>query len=124
MRWWWIFGAGGLGAVLRFGLAGLVQARAGDAFPWGTWAVNVLGCFGIGLLATAFEERSVLSAELRLALLVGLLGGFTTFSTFGLETWRLLEDAEWGRAAANVLGSVVTGLLAVVMGVRLARWLA
>ena len=120
----WIFLAGGAGALLRFGLAGAVQARAGESFPWGTLAVNVAGCFAIGVLATAFEERSVLSPELRLALLVGLLGGFTTFSTFGLETWRLLEDAELGRALANVLASVVTGLLAVVVGVAVTRWLA
>ncbi len=120
----WIFLAGGAGALLRYGLGGAVQARAGDGFPWGTLAVNVAGCFAIGVLATAFEERSVLSAELRLAVLVGLLGGFTTFSTFGLETWRLLEDAELGRAAANVIGSLVACLVAVVAGVTVARWLA
>ena len=110
--------------MLRYGLAGFVQLRAGDTFPWGTLSVNVAGCFAIGLLATAFEERSVLPPELRLAVLVGLLGGFTTFSTFGLETWRLLEDAEIARALANVTASVVVCLLAVVVGVRLARWLA
>ena len=116
--------AGGAGAVLRYGLASFVQLRAGDLFPWGTLTVNVFGCFAIGVLATAFEERSVLSPDLRLALLVGLLGGFTTFSTFGLETWRLLEDAELARALANVTASVLTCLVAVIAGVRLVRWLA
>ena len=120
----WIFLGGGVGALLRFGLAGVVQARAGESFPWGTLVVNVVGCFAIGVLATAFEERSVLSPELRVALLVGVLGGFTTFSTFGLETWRLLEDAELARALANVLGSVAAGLVAVVLGVIVTRWLA
>ncbi len=123
MRLGWIFLAGGAGALLRYALAGVVQERAGDGFPWGTLVVNVVGCFAIGVLATAFEERSVLSPELRLALLVGLLGGFTTFSTFGLETWRLLEDAELARALANVAGSVAAGLAAVVAGASLARWL-
>lgn len=124
VKWWWIFAFGGAGAVLRYGVSGFVQMRTGDAFPWGTLSVNVAGCFAIGLLATALEERSVLSPDLRLALLVGLFGGFTTFSTFGLETWRLLEDAEIARAFANVAASVVACLLAVVVGVRLARWLA
>ena len=85
VKWWWIFAFGGAGAVLRYGVSGFVQMRTGDAFPWGTLSVNVAGCFAIGLLATAFEERSVLSPDLRLALLVGLFGGFTTLSTFGLE---------------------------------------
>ena len=124
MAWLWIFAGGGLGAMLRYGLSGWVQERAGDAFPWGTFAVNVVGCFAIGVLATAFEERSVLRPELRLALLIGLLGGFTTYSTFGLETWRLLEDGEGGRALFNVAGSAGAGLAAVVLGVRLTRWLA
>jgi CrcB protein len=124
VKWWWIFAFGGVGAVLRYGLATFVQTRAGETFPWGTLSVNVAGCFAIGLLATAFEERSVVSPELRLAVLVGLLGGFTTFSTFGLETWRLLEDAELGRALANVSASIMVCVLAVVSGVRLARWLA
>lgn len=123
MRLGWIFLAGGVGALLRYGLSGWVQERAGDAFPWGTLAVNVAGCFAVGVLATAFAERSALSPELRLALLVGLLGGFTTFSAFGLETWRLLEDAQPGRALANALGSVAAGLVAVGAGAAVSRWL-
>ena len=121
MRFGWIFLAGGAGALLRYALSGIVQGRAGEAFPWGTLAVNVVGCFAIGLLATAFEERSVLSSELRLALLVGLLGGFTTFSTFGLETWRLLEGGEPMAALGNALGSVVACLFAVAAGIQLGR---
>ena len=117
----WIFLAGGLGAWLRFALAGFVLTRAGDAFPWGTLAVNVTGCFAIGLVATALDQRSVPMPELRMALVVGLLGGFTTFSTFGLESWRLLEDGQAGRALLYVVASAGVGLLAVVAGVRLAR---
>lgn len=124
MRWLLLFVAGGAGALLRYGVAGVVQARTGTAFPWGTLAVNVSGCLLIGLLATWFESRSMLSAELRIAVLIGLLGGFTTFSTFGLETWRLLEGGEWLGAAANAVGSVLVGLLAVVAGIQLGRLLA
>jgi CrcB protein len=124
MGWLLLFTAGGLGAMLRYALSGWVQDRAGDAFPWGTLAVNVVGCFAIGVLATALEERSVLAPELRIALLVGLLGGFTTFSTFGLETWRLLIGGELGPALANALLSVLLCLLAVALGGILARWLA
>lgn len=123
MKWLWLFGAGGLGSVLRFALAGWVQDRSDGGFPWGTFAVNALGCLAIGLLATAAEERSVLTPEVRIALLVGFLGGFTTFSTFGLETWRLLAGGEPAAAFANALGQVAVGLAAVALGVQAARWL-
>ena len=69
MRWAWIFLAGGVGALLRFGLSTTVQIRAGDAFPWGTLSVNAIGCFAIGLLATLFEERGA-STELKTLLIV------------------------------------------------------
>ena len=124
MGWLLLFTAGGLGAMARYALSGWIQTRAGDSFPWGTLGVNVAGCFAIGLLATTLEERSVLAPQLRVALLVGLLGGFTTFSTFGLETWRLLAASELGPALANALGSVLGCLAAVALGVILGRWLA
>jgi len=124
VRWLLLFAAGGTGALLRYGVAGLVQTRAGASFPWGTLAVNVSGCLLIGLLATWFESRSLLSAELRIAVLVGLLGGFTTFSTFGFETWRLLEGGELIGATANVLGSVLAGIAAVAVGIQIGRLLA
>lgn len=118
-----LFAAGGTGALLRYAVAGLVQARAGATFPWGTLVVNVSGCLLIGLLATWFESRSLLSAELRIAVLVGLLGGFTTFSTFGFETWRLLEGGELIGATANVIGSVLAGIAAVALGIQIGRLL-
>jgi CrcB protein len=121
MRWLMLFAAGGAGALLRYAVSGWVYARAGAAFPWGTLVVNASGCLLIGLLATLFEARSLLSAELRIAVLVGLLGGFTTFSTFGIETWRLLEGGEYLGATANVVASVLAGLAAVAAGIQLGR---
>ena len=121
MKWLLLFVGGGLGASLRFALATWVDQRAEVPFPWGTLAVNAIGCFAIGLLATFADEHHVLSAGARLFLVAGVLGGFTTFSTFGLETWQLIEDRAVWMAAANVLGSVVVGLAAVILGVLVAR---
>lgn len=121
MKWLILFLGGGLGASLRFALATWVDQRAELPFPWGTFAVNAVGCFAIGLLATFADEHHLLSAGARLFLVAGLLGGFTTFSTFGLETWQLIEDRAVWTAAANVLGSVVVGLVAVILGVLVAR---
>ena len=109
---------------MRYALGGWVQTLTASFFPWGTLAVNVLGCFAIGVLATLLEERSAIGPSTRWFLLVGLLGGFTTFSTFGFETWRLVEAGDWSRAAGNVLGSTGAGLAAVAGGVALARAVA
>ena len=124
MRMLWIFVGGGLGSLARYGMAGWVQNSAGAAFPWGTLAVNASGCFGIGLLATLLAERSAAGPELRLFLLVGILGGYTTFSTFGLESLRLFESGDWWRGAANVLGSMTASLVGVFAGALLGRSLA
>ncbi len=123
MKWLLLFVGGGLGASLRFALAAWVDARAPVAFPWGTLAVNAVGCFAIGLLATFADEHHLLSAGGRLFLVAGVLGGFTTFSTFGLETWTLIEDGAFPLAVANAVGSVVVGLFAVIAGVVIARQL-
>jgi CrcB protein len=107
---------GALGAVLRHLLGGLVQARAGVVFPLGTLAVNVAGCLAIGVLTELVESRGGLHPETRALLMVGLLGGFTTFSAFGNETLSLLRDGEPTLAGANVAANVVLGLLAVWAG--------
>jgi CrcB protein len=118
-----IVGLGGfVGSVSRYALSGLVQRLApSDLFPYGTLAVNVAGCLAIGLLHGMMETRMLLGPEARLFLFIGVLGGFTTFSTFGYESFALLRDAEAVRAGANVLLHVVLGLAAVWLGDGLAR---
>ncbi len=114
---------GGLGALLRFGMGLWVSERAGTHFPWATLAVNVAGCFGIGVVATLADEHTLVSPTLRLFLVTGLLGGFTTFSAFGMETWPLVEDGQALAALGNAVASVTAGLAAVVAGVVITRGL-
>ena len=113
-----LVGVGGFaGSILRHALSGLAQdAARGSLFPWGTLAVNLVGCFAIGALAQLAEARGAFAAETRLLLFTGLLGGFTTYSAFGNETLNLLRDAERALAAANVLAHVVLGLACVYFG--------
>ena len=104
-------GSGGfLGALARYGLGGLVQRQVpGTTFPYGTLVVNLLGCLLIGLFAGLAESRQLLTPELRLFGLVGVLGGFTTFSTFGHETFTMVRDGLYLSAATNVGLQVVLG---------------
>ena len=115
----WIACAGALGALARYGLSGWVQDLYPGTFPWGTLAVNVLGCF---LLGFAFRvlQLSALPPALRGAVTIGFLGAFTTFSTFSFETVELIQDGRWGRAAAYAGGSVALGLVALLAGLWLA----
>ncbi len=114
-------GMGGfLGAVGRFWLSGLAQ-RYSDRFPLGTLSVNLLGSFMLGLLATLFLEKVVVGQELRLFLLIGLLGAFTTYSTFSLETLNLIRTGEWLFAGSNILANVIGTLISVWAGVSIAK---
>lgn len=117
-----LVGCGGfVGSVLRYLVSGWVHRLVErPGFPWGTLVVNLLGCFAIGVLSGLAESRQVLSAEARLFLLIGLLGGFTTFSTFGYETTALLAESQRLAALANVAAQVVLGIAAVYAGHRLA----
>jgi CrcB protein len=119
-----IFVGSGLGGVLRYALSGCAQKLAGGMFPLGTLVVNVTGCLLIGFLSAAFAGRLLIREEYRIGLLVGVLGGYTTFSAFGFETFSLLNDGQYLRASANVVLSVVVGLIGVWAGYRLAEnWL-
>ncbi len=112
---------GGLGAVARDGLAGVAQRLGDGGFPLGTLVVNLTGCLLIGVVAGFFSGPSVMREEVRLAITVGFLGGFTTFSTFGLETFVLLTERGAWPALSNMLLSNLVGLTLVWAGYRLAN---
>ncbi len=109
-----------LGASGRYALAGWVSRAVEAPFPWGTLLVNLLGCLAIGL-TWGLGERLLWAPAFRVFLFVGVLGSFTTFSTFGLETLHLLRAAEYGRALGYVLGSNLGGLALVWLGMALTR---
>lgn len=110
--------AGGLGTLARYALGGWIARATGGSFPWETCVVNVSGCFAIGALA-ALADRAHFSPVTRVVCMAGFLGGFTTFSSFGLETFRLMADSDWARAAAYVGLTNLGGLAAVWGGYRL-----
>lgn len=116
-----LVGLGGfLGAVARYKLGGLVlHLTAQERFPFSTFAVNVLGCLVVGVLAGLAERHHAFGPEARLFLFTGLLGGFTTFSAFGLEAVQLLRRGEVATAALYAGGSVVLGIAAVWLGLKL-----
>ena len=117
-----LIGLGGFaGAITRYVVDGAVVERTAGAFPWGTLVVNLSGSFALGLLFALSAERAILPAEIRGPLLIGFIGAYTTFSTFMLESWRLVEDGAIALALANLVGSVVLGLVAVVAGLTLGR---
>ena len=110
---------GAFGSITRYlvGNATMRWAEPPNAvgFPWGTLLVNILGCAAIGMLAVLIERLTSLNTELRLLLITGFLGGFTTFSSFGLDTWYLMRKGEWLYATAYVSASVGFGILAVAL---------
>lgn len=114
----WVALGSALGGAARYGCAGLASRLWGDAFPWGTVAINVLGSLIIGFFAamTGPEGKWLVSGNLRQFVMVGVLGGFTTFSAFSLQTLMLFEQGESLRAAANVVASVALCLAAVWVG--------
>jgi CrcB protein len=115
--------ASALGGLTRYVLGGFI-ARAGASFPWETLVINATGSFLLGLLFTLFVEVAATPTWLRAGILVGFLGSYTTFSTFSLESFRLIEDGAYASAFANLFGSLLVGLAAVYAGIVLARTLA
>lgn len=110
-------GLGGFaGSVSRYLLAGWIQKLLDKPYPYGTFTVNILGCLLIGLLAGLSQGKHYISPETRLLILVGFLGGFTTFSTFSSETFALLADGQMLTASINIAASIVFGLIAVWLG--------
>jgi CrcB protein len=112
--------AGALGALARYGVEGAVAPRA-TVFPWGTFIVNVSGSFLLGVVFTLLGERLTVAPWVRAAVAIGFLGAYTTFSTLSLESYRLLEARSYALGAANLLGSVAAGLVALYGGVVLGR---
>jgi len=117
-----LIGLGGFaGAITRYLVDGFVVDRTGGSFPWGTLVVNASGTFLLGLLFAMTAERAILPAETRGPLMIGYLGAYTTFSTYLLESWRLIEGGAWGLALANLGGSIAIGVMALVVGLIIGR---
>jgi len=114
---------GGIGALLRYAVSSWAASVWATTFPAGTFLVNVVGCGLAGAFAQASVLTSAISPGWRMAIMVGLLGGLTTFSTFGVETIGCLTREQWNMALANVAANVLLGLLAVWVGAALARGL-
>lgn len=113
--------AGLLGTLLRYWLSGFVARQYGETFPWGTMAVNLIGCLLTGTMFFLTETRVIVHPTVRMVILIGLLGGFTTFSAYGLQTFSLLRDGELGLAILNVVTSNTLGLVMVWVGYLVAK---
>jgi len=113
--------AGAAGTIARYTLGGWVHQILGSQFPFGTFIVNASGCLAIGFLGTLADERSLFSPDLRLIMILGFLGAFTTCSSFAYETWAMLKDGEFLFASLNVFGNLVTWFVSLFLGVLLAR---
>ena len=117
-----LVGLGGfLGAVARYLVDGWIAERAGATFPFGTLLVNLSGAFLLGLLYALTVERGLLPEAIRPPVFIGFIGAYTTFSTLALESWRLIESGSYGLGIANLVGSIVLGIVAVVAGLALGR---
>ena len=113
--------AGLAGTLLRYWLSAYVARQSGETFPWGTMAVNLIGCLVAGAVFYVSEERFMINPTVRSVILIGLLGGFTTFSAYGLQTFVLLRDGSYGMASLNIVTSNVLGLFMVWVGYVLGK---
>src|SRR5205085_3114212 len=114
---------GAAGAIARYQLAAMVQARIPVGFPLGTFVVNITGCLVMGVVMTLLTERLVVHPNWRFLIPIGFIGAYTTFSTFELETFRAVSEGGWLIGAANIVGSVLAGYAALWLGVVLTRTL-
>ena len=113
--------AGGVGTLARYGLGGLVQE--GKMFPWGTVAVNLLGCLAFGLIYSALDRRMMLGGDIKIFLLIGFMGGFTTFSTYMFELAEQLRDAQWLAASGYFALHNLGGWAAMILGLMIGKWI-
>jgi CrcB protein len=114
---------GAAGAVSRYLIEGWVEDLAGGRFPWGTFAVNISGSFLLGVVFALAVDRAIVAPEIRVPVMIGFIGSYTTFSTLMLESWRLVEEGDYLFMFGNLVGSVVVGMVAVVAGLALGRLL-
>jgi CrcB protein len=121
LKWLAVFLGGGLGSALRYALSGAVQSRFQGRFPWGTLAVNVLGCFGFGFMWGLLEGRFRFPLELRVMIFAGFFGGLTTFSALTFETHQLLADAHWHLAFGNIAAHLLLGWVGLWLGLAVHR---
>ena len=118
--WFLVGAAGAAGTLLRYGLGGWLARATGGVLPWETFVINTLGCLAIGIVAGLFDKGALLPPSVRMALMVGLIGGFTTFSTFALDAFRLAAVGQWTAAAGYVLLTNVVGFAALLAGYKAA----
>ena len=122
IKFLYLFIGGGIGAILRYSLSGLIQKQSGSLFPYGTLAVNLIGALIIGFL-WELSQNITISVNIRIFIFMGLLGAFTTFSTFSLETLNLIKEKEYINALINVLISNIACISLVFLGSAFARLL-
>jgi fluoride exporter len=109
---------GGVGTLARYGLDGWIQHRAGPSFPFGILTINIVGCFFLGVIGQFGLNHLSMPPDLRIGLTTGLMGGFTTFSTFGWDSVRMMQSGQWPRALTYIGASVLGGLVAMLLGMR------
>ncbi|MGE4263829.1 MAG: fluoride efflux transporter CrcB [Desulfovibrio sp.] len=114
--------AGAAGTLARFWVGGFVQRLSGEAFPFGNFFVNLSGCLLFGLVYALVENRSGLPGELRLYVLTGFMGAYTTFSTYMFESVALLQHGQWLAASANLVGQTVLGIVCIMAGLAVGRF--
>jgi CrcB protein len=122
-RFFWVCIAGAAGTGARYLLSGWMQRKLGPSFPFGTLAANVIGCFALGAVMQASLATRLIPADVRVVIAIGLLGGFTTYSTFNYETLVYFREGAWTMGFANIVVTVVGCLAAGLAGLSAARWL-